>query len=164
MVKIRVSLNTRTYYIIIIIIIIICAQIFLLLIIIRFLYYYYLYYYLVRRMTPPWNTLWHESSLVSIEAHKYNMKLKIMFNLMIPLAALAFVASAASAGPAASNFRPIIGVVSEPVVPENQQVSGKKPTSYIAASYVKYLEMAGRALSPSCMTSQQTRFRRYWKV
>ena len=67
---------------------------------------------------------------------------------MIPLVALACVASTASAGPAASNFRPIIGVVSEPVVPENQQVSGKKPTSYIAASYVKYLEMAGARVVP----------------
>ena len=76
------------------------------------------------------------------------MKMKKMPNLMIPLVALACVASTASAGPAASNFRPIIGVVSEPVVPENQQVSGKKPTSYIAASYVKYLEMAGARVVP----------------
>ena len=45
---------------------------------------------------------------------------------MIPLVALACVASTASAGPAASNFRPIIGVVSEPVVPENQKLSGEK--------------------------------------
>ena len=68
---------------------------------------------------------------------------------------------------AMNNFRPIIGVVSEPISPEMSQelynnnnnndddittttttTTTKKATSYIAASYVKYLEMAGARVVP----------------
>ena len=48
------------------------------------------------------------------------------------------------------NLRPIIGVVSEPISPEAALANGldANRSSYIAASYVKYLEMAGARVVP----------------
>lgn len=47
-----------------------------------------------------------------------------------------------------NNFSPIIGILSVDISVELQTVYGKEYNSYIANSYVKYLESAGAIVIP----------------
>ena len=79
--------------------------------------------------------------------------MRYLFTLIVAVVCSIYVANGENIQDQAMNYRPIIGVVSEPITPERYHgdmfaSSPKKPTSYIAASYVKYLEMAGARVVP----------------